>query len=70
MQSELVIIRLIFLNAGDPIYPNFFKISDEVVHTGTSNVPIAGRWVRADKTEEDCDPGIPTSLLGNKWTCP
>ena len=43
---------------GDPLYPNFFKINDEIVPTGSSNVPIDGTWVKRSNLSEDCDPEL------------
>ena len=52
------LLTLVFLFPGDPLYPNFFKINDEIVPTGSSNVPIDGTWVKRSNLSEDCDPEL------------
>lgn len=41
---------------GDPLYPNYFKIRNEIVPTGTSDIAIEGTWVKRTNTSEECDP--------------
>lgn len=41
--------------ANDVLYPNFYKVQDKFLPTGTSNTVVKGTWLSIDGTE-DCDP--------------
>jgi len=41
--------------ANDVLYPNFYKVQDKFLPTGTSNTLVKGTWLNIDGTE-DCDP--------------
>jgi hypothetical protein len=44
--------------SADPLYPNYFKIKNEIVPTGSSDVPIDGTWVKRSDANEECDPEL------------
>ena len=41
--------------ADDPIYPNFYKVEDKFLPTGTTNAPVRGVWLHTNGTE-GCNP--------------
>ncbi len=49
---------LYFCFLADPLYPNYFKIRNVIVPTGTSNVPIDGSWLKRSEPSQECDPEL------------
>ena len=41
--------------ANDPLYPNFYKVEDKFLPTGTTNSPVRGIWLHRNGTE-GCNP--------------
>jgi hypothetical protein len=58
LRTQPNLIILYFCFSGDPLYPNFFKIRNVIVPTGTSNVPIDGSWLKRSEPSEECDPEL------------
>ncbi len=43
--------------AGDKIYPNFYKVNDQILPTGSSDVALKGAWYK-NENNDLCDPSL------------
>ena len=50
---------------GDKLYPHYYKVQNEIVPTGSTDVKIQGSWKTLDSAQLDCDPSQSEKMNNN-----
>ena len=54
---------------GDKLYPHYYKVQNEIVPTGSTDVKIQGSWKTLDSAQLDCDPSQSEKMNNNNGPC-